>query len=95
MKPRLSIWEKEIASIERKIADEKSKLHLKGLAGSAPAFICSSFYSSSPVTQLLVLDDKEKAAYFLNDLEAILEIGSDEKEQEKTPVTHKYDLHIC
>ena len=35
---------------------------------------------------LVVLDDKEKAAYFLNDLEAILEIGSDEKEQEKTPV---------
>ena len=86
MKPRLSIWEKEIASIENKIAAEKSKLHLRGLAGSAPAFICSAFYSSSPVTQLVVLDDKEKAAYFLNDLEAILEIGSDEKEQEKTPV---------
>ncbi len=86
MKPRLSIWEKEIASIENKIATEKSKLHLRGLAGSAPAFICSAFYSSSPVTQLVVLDDKEKAAYFLNDLEAILEIGSDEKEQEKTPV---------
>lgn len=86
MKLRLSIWEKEIVSIERKIADDKSKLHLKGLAGSAPAFICSAFYNSSPVTQLLVLDDKEKAAYFLNDLEAILEIGSGEKEQEKTPV---------
>ena len=86
MKPRLSVWEKEIASIEGKIVDDKSKLHLKGLAGSAPAFICSAFYSSSPVTQLVVLDDKEKAAYFLNDLESILEIGSDEKEQEKTSV---------
>jgi hypothetical protein len=38
MKQRLSIWEKEIASIESKVAEEKSKLHLKGLAGSAPAF---------------------------------------------------------
>jgi transcription-repair coupling factor (superfamily II helicase) len=86
MKPRLSIWEKEIASIENKIAEDKSKLHLRGLAGSAAAFISASFYASSPVTQLVVLDDKEKAAYFLNDLESILEIGTDEKEQEKTPV---------
>lgn len=83
---RLSIWEKEIASIENNVAAENSKLHLRGLAGSAPAFLCSAFYSSSPVTQLVILDDKEKAAYFLNDLESILGIGSDEKEQERTPV---------
>jgi hypothetical protein len=50
MKPRLSVWEKEIASIENKIAAEKSKLHLRGLAGSAPASFAVLFI---PLLRLL------------------------------------------
>ena len=48
------------------------RIHLKGLAGSLPALIAASVYENMSVPHLFVLNDKEEAAYFLNDIQAIL-----------------------
>ena len=55
--------------------NELSHVHLKGLIGSAPAFLANGVFSKFPVNQVFVLDDKEEAAYFFNDLQRI--IGED------------------
>jgi len=55
--------------------NELSHVHLKGLVGSAPSFIANGVFSKFPVDQVFILDDKEEAAYFFNDLEKI--IGED------------------
>jgi len=47
------------------------RLHLKGLAGSARSMIANAVAHHSRQTQLFILNDKEEAAYFLNDLEAL------------------------
>ncbi|NQX96512.1 MAG: transcription-repair coupling factor, partial [Flavobacteriales bacterium] len=55
--------------------NELSHLHLKGLVGSAVSFIANGVFLKFPVNQVFILDDKEEAAYFFNDLERI--IGED------------------
>ncbi len=44
---------------------------LKGLAGSATAFLAASVCKKSNRTQLFLLPDREDSAYFLNDLEEL------------------------
>ena len=48
------------------------RVHLKELAGSLPAIIAASVFKNSTVPHLFVLNDKEEAAYFLNDIQSIL-----------------------
>lgn len=48
------------------------KWHLKGLAASSDALVASALYSITQPVHVLVLSDRESAAYFLNDLENIL-----------------------
>jgi len=50
---------------------EISHLHLKGLIGSAAAFVGNGVFQKFPTDQLFVLNDKEEAAYFYNDLQHI------------------------
>jgi len=45
---------------------------LKGAAGSLPAMLCAALHQSSDYNHLIVLNDKEEAAYFQNDLSALL-----------------------
>jgi transcription-repair coupling factor (superfamily II helicase) len=52
--------------------NELSHFHLKGLVGSAPSFIANGIFSKFPVNQIFILDDKEEAAYFYNDLQRIV-----------------------
>lgn len=52
----------------------KTKIHLKGLAGSAPAFFLAVHYKRSKLS-LAILPDFEQAAYFANDLISL--IGED------------------
>jgi len=52
--------------------ENKKNLHLKGLCGSAGAFIASAVIGKYKGTHIFVLSDKEEAAYFLNDLESLL-----------------------
>ena len=50
-----------------------SRLHLRGVVGSLDALIGASTFLAAPRTHLFVLNDKEEAAYFLNDLQALLQ----------------------
>src|SRR5210317_1048638 len=49
------------------------KLHLKGLVGSSLSFVISSSFKTSEKPYLLIFNDKEEAAYFLNDFEHLLD----------------------
>jgi len=51
---------------------ETSHIHLKGLVGSSSAFSANGVYQNFPIDQLFILNDKEEAAYFFNDLEHIV-----------------------
>lgn len=48
------------------------RIQLRGLAGSAPAFIGAATSLLTDQSHLFILPDKEVAAYFLNDLESLL-----------------------
>jgi len=54
------------------IAQNQSKIHIKGLVGSSLSFIISNIFKTLETPFLLVFNDKEEAAYYLNDLEQIL-----------------------
>ncbi len=47
-------------------------IHLKGLTASASAMFVSEFVKQHKLSHLFVLSDKEKAAYFQNDLKELL-----------------------
>ncbi|MCX6310296.1 MAG: transcription-repair coupling factor [Bacteroidetes bacterium] len=51
-----------------------ARIQLRGMAGSAGAFIASSVIKKSSSSHLFILPDQESAAYFLNDLEGLLEV---------------------
>ena len=48
------------------------KLHLSGLVGSSISFVIRSIFKKSELPFLLILNDKEEAAYYLNDLEQMI-----------------------
>jgi len=48
-----------------------SKLHLKGLVGSSRPLIVAGLFNALKTVQVIVLPDKETAAYFYNDLESL------------------------
>jgi len=50
-----------------------ARIQLKGLVGSSDAFVASAVLNRQPGTHLFILNDKEEAAYFFNDLESINE----------------------
>ena len=54
----------------------ESKLLIKGLAGSSLSFVTDPLFRESELPFLLILKDKEEAAYYLNDLEAL--VGQDD-----------------
>lgn len=53
--------------------EPNAKLRIKGLAGSLPSVLVAAAFVKSKQSFVLILDDKEKAAYFHNDLEGLLE----------------------
>ncbi|WP_157485865.1 transcription-repair coupling factor [Flavobacterium soli] len=50
----------------------EQKIHLKGLIGSSLSFVVKSLFTKSENPYLLILNDKEEAAYYLNDLEQLI-----------------------
>ena len=54
------------------IAQNENRTHLKGLVGSAFSFVISETFKQADKPFLLVFNDKEEAAFYLNDLEAML-----------------------
>ena len=51
----------------------KEKIHLKGALGSSLCFTIANIFKSSKLPFLLIFDNKEEAAYHLNDLEVLLD----------------------
>ncbi len=54
------------------LALAQPQVHLKGLSGSSLSFVLSDAFRGSEVPFLLIFDDKEEAAYYLNDLELLI-----------------------
>ncbi|MEM9685421.1 MAG: transcription-repair coupling factor [Bacteroidota bacterium] len=54
------------------IAVPQAKIHLKGLVGSALSFGIADAFKTKQTPFLFILNDKEEAAYYLNDLEQLV-----------------------
>jgi transcription-repair coupling factor (superfamily II helicase) len=62
----------EVAALmERLCRRGEKKIFLKGMAGSAPAFLLAAHYRHFPLS-LVIFPDREQAAYFANDLISLL-----------------------
>jgi len=53
-------------------AGKSREIQLKGLPGSALSFVLSDTFKKSEKPFLLIFEDKEEAAYYLNDLEQLI-----------------------
>jgi transcription-repair coupling factor (superfamily II helicase) len=58
--------------LQNTIAVSKNKLHLKGLIGSSLSFVLAEVFKRSETPFLIIFNDKEEAAFYLNDLELLL-----------------------
>ena len=58
-----------VASLQEK---NTVKLHLSGLLGSAVSFVIRSAFKKAELPFLVILNNKEEAAYYLNDLEQMI-----------------------
>ncbi|MFI1744871.1 transcription-repair coupling factor [Thalassobellus sediminis] len=58
-------------NLKTSIANSQSKTHLKGLVGSSFSFVISSVFKETEKPFLIVFNDKEEAAFYLNDLEQL------------------------
>ncbi len=59
-------------NLQNTIAKPKTKLHLKGLIGSSLSFVLAETFMNADSPFLLIFNDKEEAAFYLNDLELLL-----------------------
>ncbi|MDG5490860.1 transcription-repair coupling factor [Psychroserpens sp. SPM9] len=59
-------------NLQTTIAQTKAKLHLKGLVGSSLSLVITETFKASDLPFLLIFNDKEEAAFYLNDLEVLL-----------------------
>lgn len=61
-----------IKKLSESYSDQASYFHLRGATGSSKSFIAVAAFKQSNHHFLFILNDKEEAAYFLNDLETLL-----------------------
>jgi len=62
----------QLQNLKNAIAQNEVKTHLKGLVGSSFSITISEAFKTADKPFLLVFDDKEEAAYYLNDLEQLI-----------------------
>jgi transcription-repair coupling factor (superfamily II helicase) len=62
----------QLQNLKNSIAQSQTKTHLKGLVGSSFSITISEAFKTADKPFLLVFDDKEEAAYYLNDLEQLI-----------------------
>ncbi|MBT8260045.1 MAG: transcription-repair coupling factor, partial [Bacteroidia bacterium] len=60
-------------NLQTTIAKTQNKVHVKGLIGSSLSFVISNSFKTVEKPILLIFNDKEEAAYFLNDFENLLD----------------------
>ena len=57
--------------LQNAIAKTEARTHIKGLVGSSLSFVISSIFKQAEKPFLMVFNDKEEAAFYLNDLEQL------------------------
>lgn len=62
----------KIIQLAENIAVPENKVQLKGLAGSSFSFVVQALFEKTELPFLLLFNDKEEAAYYLNDLENLI-----------------------
>jgi transcription-repair coupling factor (superfamily II helicase) len=62
----------KIIQLAEKIAVPENKIRIKGLIGSSLSFVIQSLFQKTELPFLLLFNDKEEAAYYLNDLENLI-----------------------
>jgi transcription-repair coupling factor (superfamily II helicase) len=77
-----------------------ARIQIRGLAGSAGAFIASSVAKQTSQSHLFILPDQETAAYFLNDLEGLLDSREEGENTEAAvplfffPASYRKPYHV-
>ncbi len=54
-------------------ASNTNQIHIKGLIGSSLSYVISNTFETAGKPLILILDNKEEAAYYLNDLEQLID----------------------
>lgn len=62
----------QLQNLQNAIAQTELNTHLKGLVGSSFSITISEAFKTADKPFLVVFDDKEEAAYYLNDLEQLI-----------------------
>ncbi|WP_296380242.1 transcription-repair coupling factor [Winogradskyella sp.] len=62
----------QLQNLKNSIAQTETNVHLKGLVGSSFSIVLSESFKTADKPFLVVFDDKEEAAYYLNDLEQLI-----------------------
>lgn len=62
----------KVKQIVTSLQQPEQKIHLNGLIGSSLSFVVQSLFKKTEKPFLLILNDKEEAAYYLNDLEQMI-----------------------
>lgn len=62
----------KINEISQAISNKANKISIKGLVGSSASFVVQALFEKSENPFLLIFQDKEEAAYYLNDLEGLV-----------------------
>jgi transcription-repair coupling factor (superfamily II helicase) len=62
----------KIIQLAEKIAVPENKIRIKGLIGSSLSFVIQTLFQKTELPFLLLFNDKEEAAYYLNDLENLI-----------------------
>ncbi|MEB8346553.1 transcription-repair coupling factor [Flavobacteriaceae bacterium KMM 6898] len=70
--PQLFSQSLQLQKLRKSIADPQIHFRLKGLTGSALSFAVKEMFQDTGAPFLLILNDKEEAAYHLNDLEQLV-----------------------
>ena len=61
-----------VIGLREKIAEsDAAKISLKGLTGSSSAIVLNAAYQINPFSAIVILSDREEAAYFYDDLNAL------------------------
>lgn len=58
--------------LQNSIAQNETNMHLKGLVGSSLSFVVTEAFKKADKPFLLIFNDKEEAAFYLNDLEELI-----------------------
>lgn len=62
----------KVSQIAEILKQSENKIRLKGLIGSSLSFVVNSLFQKTELPFLMIFEDKEAAAYYLNDLEQLI-----------------------